>query len=530
MQFIVDTLAEAPLLTLFLVMAFGTIVGRLKFGPVRFGAAGALFVGLAVGALDPRLGEGFQVYQTFGLALFVYMIGLSAGNRFFRDLRKQYQLMVAGSLLLAVYAAGTVVLGKLLGLSPELTAGTFTGTLTSTPALAAATRATGGSTIPAVGYAIAYPFGVMLPMVLLTIMLTTPAIKNRFSGRKDPGRPKGSKIRDSSVDVHRTIALIDVPGVLEGAVSASYLLRRGYMTVVRPDTVLHEGDRVLLVGFPGALETAVSEIGELSSTKLTYDRSDVDYRRVLVSNPHLAGRMLSETRISSRFGGVVTRVRRGDEDMIATPSTRIELGDRLRVVAPRQEIARISEYLGDSEKRINDVDFLALGLGIAAGLALGLIGIPLGGGLSFALGNAAGPLIVGLVLGRFEHTGKLLWSVPRPVNLTIRQLGLSVFLAAVGVASGPAFAQHAFTVEGLKVVIVSVVSIIVLLPLVPVVAALLGLSAERTAGAVAAFVGQSVTLVHAMNLTEDERTSSGYAAIYALSIVVKLLLVQFMVA
>ncbi len=529
MQFIVDVLSESPLLTLFLVMAFGTVLGRIKFGPVRFGAAGALFVGLAVGAVDPRLGEGFEVYQTLGLALFVYMIGLGAGNRFFRDLRRQYPLMIAGSALLAVYAFGTVLLGKVLGLSPELTAGTFTGTLTSTPALAAATRAADGSTIPAVGYAIAYPFGVMLPMIIISIMLTTPMFRDRFTAGKDPGRPRGNTIRDRSVDVERTIALVDIPGVVEGAVSASYLLRRGYMTVVRPDTVLHEGDRVLLVGFPGALETAIEEIGEPSGTKLTYDRSDVDYRRVLVSNSHLAGRMLSETRISSRYGGVVTRVRRGDEDMIATPTTRIELGDRLRVVAPRQEIAKISAYLGDSEKRINDVDFLALGLGISLGLVLGLIGIPLPGGITFALGNAAGPLVVGLILGRFEHTGKLLWSVPRPVSLTIRQLGLSLFLAAVGVASGPAFAEYAFTMEGLKVVAVSVVSIFLMLPLVPIAGAMLGLSAERVAGAVAAFVGQSVTLVHAMNITEDERTSSGYAAIYALSIVVKLLLVQFMV-
>lgn len=529
MQFLVDTLADSPLLTLFLVMAFGTVLGRLKFGPVRFGAAGALFVGLAVGAIDPRLGEGFQVYQTLGLALFVYMVGLSAGNRFFRDLRKQYKLMIAASLLLALYAVGTSFLGRVLGLGPELTAGTFTGTLTSTPALAAATRASGGSAIPAVGYAIAYPFGVMLPMIMLSVMLSTPSLRKLFTSRNDRGRPRGSSIRDRSVDVERTIALIDVPGVQEGTVTASYLLRRGYMTVVRPDTVLHEGDRVLFVGFPGALETAIDEIGKPSGTKLTYDRSDVDFRRILVSNPHLAGRTLNDTRISSRYGGVVTRVRRGDEDMIATPNTLIELGDRLRVVAPRQEIARISEYLGDSEKRINNVDFLALGLGISLGLAIGLIGIPLGGGITFALGNAAGPLVVGLVLGRFEHTGHLLWSVPRPVSLTIRQLGLTLFLAAVGVASGPAFAEYAFTLEGLKVVAVSVISVVLFLPLVPVAGALLGLSVERMAGAVAAFVGQSVILVHATNMTEDDRTSSGYAAIYALGIVVKLLLVQFMV-
>lgn len=526
---VLDLLVGAPLLTLFLVMALGTVVGRIRLGPVRFGAAGALFVGLAVGALDPRFGEGFEVYQALGLALFVYMIGLSAGNRFFRDLRTQYPLMIAGTILLGVYAFGITGLGALVGLGPELLAGTFTGTLTSTPALAAATRAADGSAIPAVGYAIAYPFGVMLPMILLSVLLSSPALRRLFSSRRDRGRPRGKHIRDRSVLVRDTVALADLPGFREGTVAASYLLRRGVMTVVRRDTVLHEGDQVLLIGFPGALENAVAAIGEPLNTRLRDDRRHVDYRRILVSNPHLAGRMLRDTQLTSRYGAVVSRVRRGDEDMIATPTTRIELGDRLRVVAPREQIETISSYLGDSEKRINDVDFLALGLGMSLGLALGLISIPLGGSVVFALGSAAGPLVVGLILGRVEHTGSLLWTVPRPVNTTIRQLGVTIFLAAVGLASGPAFAEYAFTIDGLKVVVVSVASLVLMLPLVPLAGALLGLSVERTAGAIAAFVGQSVILVHALSLTEDERTSSGYAALYALCIVVKLMLVQLMV-
>ena len=527
---VLEILTEQPLLALFLVMALGTLLGRMRFGPVQFGAAGALFVGLIVGALDPRLGESFGVYQTFGLALFVYMIGLSAGNGFFRDMRKQYRLMLAAVGLFAIYAVGVSILGSAAGLGKELTAGTFTGTLTSTPALAAASRATGGSTIPAVGYAIAYPFGVIIPMILVSIMMSSTWVRSKFASRRDPGRPRGSQIRDMSVRVTSTIALMDVPGVREGTVSASYLLRRGMMTIVRTDTVLHEGDEVVLVGFPESLDQALETIGERAEHRLLDDRSAVDYRRILVSNPRLEGRLLRETRIASRYGAIVTRLRRGDEDMVASPWTRLELGDRVRVVAPREQIARITEYLGDSEKRINSVDFLALGLGISVGLLLGLVSIPIGGGASFALGSAAGPLVVGLILGRWEHTGPILWTLPRPVNLTIRQLGLSVFLAAVGVISGPSFADKAFTLDGLKVALVAAASLILMLPLVPVAGALLGVSLERSAGAVAAFVGQSVVLEHALNLGhDDERTASGYAAVYALGIVVQLLLVQFMV-
>src|SRR5665647_1805301 len=139
-----DVLAASPLLTIFLVVALGTALGAVPFGPVRFGAAGALFVGLAVGALDPRLGEGLALVQTLGLALFVYTVGLAAGSTFFRDLRRQLPLMTVGVAALTIAAATAVLLGGIAGLSGPQRTGAFTGALTSTPALAAATAASAG--------------------------------------------------------------------------------------------------------------------------------------------------------------------------------------------------------------------------------------------------------------------------------------------------------------------------------------------------------------------------------------------------
>ena len=175
-----DILAGSPLLTIMLVVALGTLFGIIPFGPLRFGAAGALFIGLAVGALDPRLGQNLQLIQALGLALFVYTVGISAGPGFFRGLRRQLPLMACAVVSIMVAAGLAVAVGGLLGLPPAVRAGAFAGALTSTPALAAAT-ARAGNDEPAVGYALAYPAGVTLAILGVAIVLSRP-----WSGRRDP--------------------------------------------------------------------------------------------------------------------------------------------------------------------------------------------------------------------------------------------------------------------------------------------------------------------------------------------------------
>ena len=159
-----DLLAANPLLTIMLVVSLGTLLGAVPFGPVRFGAAGALFVGLGVGALDPRLGTGLGLVQTLGLALFVYMVGIAVGARFFRALRRQLPLMAGAVVVLGVAALAVVALGSLLDISPTVRGGVYAGALTSTPALAAAI-AKAGSQEPAIGSAMSYPIGVTLAIL-----------------------------------------------------------------------------------------------------------------------------------------------------------------------------------------------------------------------------------------------------------------------------------------------------------------------------------------------------------------------------
>lgn len=516
-------LAASPLLTIFVVVALGTALGAVPFGPVRFGAAGALFVGLAVGALDPRLGEGLALVQTLGLALFVYTVGLAAGSTFFRDLRRQLPLMSVAVGAIVVAAAVDGLLGAVAGLSGPLGAGTFAGALTSTPALAAASAAA-GSTEPAVGYALTYPIGVTVAIVVVAAV-----VGRRWPGRRDPEPTAALGLTAVTARVARETAIGDVPGFAAGDVRMSYLARDDRTRVVRPDERLRPGDRVVVVGPAPAVAAAVGHLGTQLEEHLADDRTSVDHSRFVVSDRRVAGRSVAELDIPGRFGGVITRVRRGDLDLLARDDLTLELGDRVLAVVPREQLAAVSAFLGDSERRVSEIDALSVGLGMALGLLLGLVAVPLGGGATFALGSAAGPLLVGMVLGRLERTGPLVWMLPRAANLTIRQLGLLFFLAAVGLASGQAFAAEAFTAQGARVAAVGVGVVGIAAVLVVLGGRLVGASAPRAAGALSGLVGQPAVLAYAASRVTDERVEAGYAAVFALGIIAKILLVQVLV-
>ncbi|WP_341359770.1 TrkA C-terminal domain-containing protein [Georgenia sp. M64] len=516
----VDVLAASPLLTMMVVVAAGTLIGTIPFGPLRFGPAGALFVGLAAGALDPRLGEGLGLLQTLGLALFVYTVGLGAGSGFFRDLRRQLPLLGGAVGVLALVAVAAIVLGTALGLTPGLRSGAFTGALTSTPALAAATELA-GSEEPAVGYALAYPVG-----VVVTILAVGAVLSRSWPARRDQGSVAGVGLVDISVEVLHPARIADLPEVAEERVRLSYLQRAGRTRVIDPDEELLAGDRVVMVGPAEAVAAARERLGRRVSEHLAHDRSTVDYRRFIVSRPALAGRTVADLDVPGRFDGVVTRVRRGDLDLLASDDFVLELGDKVRVIVPRGRMDEVRELFGDSERRVSEIDALSLGIGLAAGLALGLLTLPLPGGASFALGSAAGPLVVGMVLGRLERTGPLVWGLPMAANLTIRQLGLLLFLGATGLASGQAFASAAFTGDGLRVVVLALALSLLTAALFAVLARTAGVSTARAAGALAGLVGQPAILAYANGRVTDERVEAGYAALFAVGIIVKILLVQ----
>ena len=511
--------ASSPLLALFVVVALGAAIGAIRIGPLRFGAAGALFVGLTVSALHPEVvSTHMSIVQPMGLAFFVYCVGISAGATFFQDLRKQTNLLALTTIVCVVGALIALVGGHLLGLSSGLTSGLFTGALTAAPALDTATRLTGDPNA-AVGYAFGYPVGVIGGILIVTITVT-----RKWVGPKDTPSLAGSSLEAVSIHVSKHINTRDIDAWRDQRVRLSYLRRDGRTRVTAPGEDLLPGDHVVMVGDPASIKEAAPLVGEVLDHNLEDDRSDLAFERIVVSNPDVAGRSVSELNVTKRFGAVITRVRRGDLDLLARDDLDLQLGDHVAVVVPTDELDDIAEWLGDSERRVAEVDGMAFGIGLVLGLLLGIVSFPLPGGQGFQLGAAAGPLIVGMLLGALRRTGPLVWTLPAAANLTIRQIGLMLFLAALGLNAGPQFASLLGSPEGWRAALLAAVMVIVCCAIQALGAKLIGLSSARAAGGIAGFLGQPAVLQAADARVTDERIEAAYATLFAFAIIVKILL------
>lgn len=511
--------ASSPLLALFVVVALGAAIGAIRIGPLRFGAAGALFVGLTVSALHPEVvSTHMSIVQPMGLAFFVYCVGISAGATFFQDLRKQTNLLALTIIVCVVGALIALVGGRLLGLSSGLTSGLFTGALTAAPALDTATRLTGDPNA-AVGYAFGYPVGVIGGILIVTITVT-----RKWVGPKDMPSLAGSSLEAVSIHVSKHINTRDIDAWRDQRVRLSYLRRDGRTRVTAPGEDLLPGDHVVMVGDPASIKEAAPLVGEILDHNLEDDRSDLAFERIVVSNPDVAGRSVSELNVTKRFGAVITRVRRGDLDLLARDDLDLQLGDHVAVVVPTDELDDIAEWLGDSERRVAEVDGMAFGIGLVLGLLLGIVSFPLPGGQGFQLGAAAGPLIVGMLLGALRRTGPLVWTLPAAANLTIRQIGLMLFLAALGLNAGPQFASLLGSPEGWRAALLAAVMVVVCCVIQALGAKFIGLSSARAAGGIAGFLGQPAVLQAADARVTDERIEAAYATLFAFAIIVKILL------
>ena len=511
--------ASSPLLALFVVVALGAAIGAIRIGPLRFGAAGALFVGLVVSALHPEVvSTHMSIVQPMGLAFFVYCVGISAGATFFQDLRKQTNLLALTTVVCVVGALIALVGGRLLGLSSGLTSGLFTGALTAAPALDTATRLTGDPNA-AVGYAFGYPVGVIGGILIVTITVT-----RKWVGPKDTPSLAGASLEAVTIHVSKHINTRDIDAWRDQRVRLSYLRRDGRTRVTAPGEDLLPGDHVVMVGDPASIKETAPLVGEILDHNLEDDRSDLAFERIVVSNPDVAGRSVSELNVTKRFGAVITRVRRGDLDLLARDDLDLQLGDHVAVVVPTDELDDIAEWLGDSERRVAEVDGMAFGIGLVLGLLLGIVSFPLPGGQGFQLGAAAGPLIVGMLLGALRRTGPLVWTLPAAANLTIRQIGLMLFLAALGLNAGPQFASLLGSPEGWRAALLAAVMVVVCCVIQALGAKFIGLSSARAAGGIAGFLGQPAVLQAADARVTDERIEAAYATLFAFAIIVKILL------
>jgi putative transport protein len=542
MQPIVELLAKNPLLLLFLVAAIGYPLGRVQLRGSELGIAAVLFVGLGFGGLDERLALPEIVYM-LGLALFVYTIGLASGRAFFASLRREgvrSNLLAIGAILFAMVLAALAQ--RVLGTDRAHAAGLFSGALTNTPALAAAIetlRQTDGSaaalSAPVVAYSLAYPFGVL--GVVLAIRLAFRAFRVDLAAEAGRLAELGASNETLDTAVVRVehdlgpFTIEELVRALRWRVIFGRIRRSGQILLAAPDERLALGDVVTVVGTSGELARVTERLGSPSDEPIHLDRSEFDIRRLFVSNPEAAGRPLRELDLPKRLGGVVTRVRRGDVDLLPDPEMRLEIGDRVRVLGPGVRLREATAFFGDSYRAASEVDILTFGLGLALGLLLGVVPFSLPGGLSFRLGFAGGPLIVALVLGTVGRTGGLAWQLPFSANVTLRQTGLVLFLAGIGTRAGTSFFRTISTGGGVSLLLAAAAVTFTTALLALVVGyRFLKIPMSVLTGMVAGIFTQPAVLGYSLETTKNEIPNLGYAAVYPAAMIAKIVLVQVLLA
>lgn len=518
-----DLLAAQPLLLLFLIAAIGYPLGRLHVRGVSLGLAAVLFTGLAFGALREDLKTPPLLYE-FGLVLFVYTIGVASGPSFFSGLKRgglRENVAVLG--VIGAVALAIAGLARALALHGTYAAGLLAGALTNTPALAATLERLKGSGLaeavqaePVVAYSVAYPMGVVGMLAAIAFL------KARW---RVPEAPPPEPIDHHTVLVERPEALDALPdGVRLGRHEQD-----GHVRIATADSVIHAGDLVSLIGPARRLEALLPSVGQDLGEALEQSRAELDMRRMFVSRADVAGQRLGDLHLDERFGAAVTRVRRGDTDLLADDRFVLQLGDRVRVVAPRERLPELARLFGDSFQKLSEVDVLTFSLGLVLGLALGLVPIPLGEGQSFRLGLAGGPLVVGLVLGALGKTGPFQWQLPYNASLTLRQLGLILFLAGVGSRSGYAFAHTVASPLGATLFASgALLTTAAALAFLWIAHRRMHVPFARATGLLAGLQTQPAVLGFAAETTKSDEPNVGYATVYPAATLAKLLLAQWL--
>ena len=529
---LVDVFAGDSVLLVFVVMAAAATLGAVRFKGIALGPAAALFVGLGIGAIDKSLSgaAGLIQLRELGLALFAYTLGLASGPAFFGGLRRGGLRAAALTVgLIGGLAGACAVAARVLDLPAADRAGLFAGSTTNTPALQAATQAV-KSGDPVVAYSLTYPAAV-LAMLLMSTLLLGRRLPLPAKLAPPPAPPRAETIVNWTV----LVTVDGLPAFTEliaqfPDVGFSRIEHHGEVTVAGGKRRPEAGDAVVVIGPHSAVAAFCAAVGDRSDRDLPLDRTVLDARRIVVSNRRMAGRSLAELDLVRLHGVTVTRVRRGDDDMLAHDSILLQLGDRVRVVGPRDELGAVARLFGDSERRLAEVDPIGFALGVAAGLLLGIVSIPLSSRIDLKLGAGGGPLIAGLILGYLSRTGRVTWQIGHGANVVLRQLGILMFLACAGLGSGTAFADAVVTRRGLELAGAGMVVALGFAATIPLATELaLRRNILDSAGMLAGIETQPAALAYINERTSgDERVNQAYALVFPVAMIAKIIIVQFL--
>jgi len=453
-----------------LVAVVGLWIGNVKIRGVGFGIGGVLFGGIIVGHFVDQAGVTLSspmlhFIQEFGLILFVYTIGIQVGPGFFASLRVSgLRLNLFAILIVILGGLVTAVLHKLFNIPLPVVLGIFSGAVTNTPALGAGQQILRDLGVPfevvdqmGMSYAMAYPFGIcgiLLTMWLVRLFFRINIEKEAQRFEESSGNGHAHlhtiNVRVENPNLNQ-MAIQDVPMLNSDNIVCSRLKRGELLMVPAPGTLIQAGDLLHLVGRPEDLHNAQLVIGQEVATSLSTRGTDLKVERVVVTNEKVLGKKIRDLHVKQRYDVVISRLNRAGVELVASSSASLQFGDIRNLVGRPEAIDAVAAELGNAQQKLQQVQMLPVFIGIGLGVLLGSIPLFIPGfPAALKLGLAGGPLIMALILGRIGSIGKLYWFMPPSANLALRELGIVLFLAVVGLKSGGDFVATLTQGDGLS--------------------------------------------------------------------------------
>ncbi len=526
-----------------LTAAVGLMVGKIKVKGISLGGAGALFVGILLGHLGLRVEANvLHFIQEFGLILFVYTIGMQVGPGFMDSIRRH-------GLVLNILSTSIVLLGVVVTLclyfftdmhnNVPVLIGMLCGAVTNTPSLGAANSAFAAAgvdtSLTGIGYAVAYPFGVIgiiLVMILVRIIFRQDPVKASESYAAEIAA-HSKEIESCSLVVENQnlygVLLKDIPDLISSGVVMTRLMRGENIFTPNGSTVIEKGDKVHIVGMPEAVAAMEKIIGKRLEKPITLETSNTDkkivVKTILVTNKKILGRTIGSLALAERYGVNISRVVRSGFKFTGRLDLRIKFADKLRVVGTAEGIEAAAKELGNSLTALDHPEVMPAFLGIFLGVIVGSIPIALPGmPTPLKLGLAGGPLIVAIVLSRKRKIGPLNFFMANSANLMLREFGLTLFLSCVGLNAGIKFFDVLLNGDGLYYM--GLAALITFLPLAIVATVghlVFKVNYLSLCGVLAGATTDPPALAFANGQANSEAVNIGYASVYPLTMLLRIL-------
>ncbi|MGB6964528.1 MAG: TrkA C-terminal domain-containing protein [Xanthobacteraceae bacterium] len=521
LDFTRDIIGTQPILTAFLAIGLGYLVGQINIFGFSLGVGAVLFVGLALGAFAPKA-QIVGPIGLIGLIMFLYGVGILYGRQFFEGMTgvagRKYNLLAFVAVMAGLAVA--LGLGHVFGIKLGHTLGLFAGSMTSTATLQAALDTMRNSE-PSIGYSVSYPFGVIGP--ILCIYFMTRMVQPKFP-------PKEPQLHMAEITLGADCSgrtLDDLRQKIPSGVQIEMVRKGGRNFLPTTDVSLDAGDALLVIAERQSdISDAAAHVGKLEPGRVVKDRSALDYIRVFVGKANLVGVPLAKLPLPTGFPVQLLHVRRYDVDIVPSPDLALEFGDRVGILMPPDRKDEVRKYFGDTVKSTAEFSYVSLGVGMVLGVLLGLIPIPIPGVGTVTLGIGGGPLIVALIVGKLRRTGPLLWVMPLPANIVLRNFGLALFLATVGVNAGQPFLKTVSQTGPTLLLIGALVLLATVLIVLLVGYYMLKIPFDDLMGVASGATGNPAILVYSTRMAPTERPDIGYAMIFPSMTIVKVIAVQ----